>query len=87
MTTSALNLNEEEFLQLPWDDSIKKKLKEIIDCSDYKVLCAIHEENKLKAVGFEEKLEDYPENCVGLYFLPDLNLQGLSRTQKSSSFS
>ena len=26
----TLGLNEEEFLQLPWKDSIKKKLKEIV---------------------------------------------------------
>ena len=76
LTVTTLNLTEEKFLELPWDDSIRKKLKEIIHGDDYKVLCAVHDKNKLKAVGFKERLEDYPENCVGLYFVP-------SRTQKA----
>ena len=81
--TELLQLTQNEFLDLPWSESIRQRLKETIDCSDYEVITAIHEENKLKAVGFEEIPETYPENVVGLYVLPTVLLDGLSRTQKA----
>ena len=83
MTTSTLDLSEQEFLDLPWKDSIKEKLKDLINCSDYKVLCAVLEDNKLKAVGFQEFPDSYPEETVGMFHLPDVSLVGLSKTQKA----
>ena len=78
-----LELTEQEFLELPWNESIRQRLKETIDCSDYKVLTAIHEDNKLRAVGFTEELESLPENTVGYFNMPEVSLEGLSRTQKA----
>ena len=83
MTTSTLDLSEQEFLDLPWKISIKEKLKDLINCSDYKVLCAVLSDDKLKAVGFQELPDSYPEETVGMFHLPDVSLVGLSKTQKA----
>nr|BDD47862.1 hypothetical protein 34 [Burkholderiaceae bacterium] len=80
---NTLELTEQEFVELPWKESIRERIKEIIDCSDFKVLCALHEDNKLKAVGFEEKPEVFPKSVVGIHYLPEISLQNLSRTQKA----
>ena len=83
MTTSTLDLSEQEFIDLPWKDSIREKLKDLINCSDYKVLCAVLSDDKLKAVGFQELPDSYPEETVGMFHLPDVSLVGLSKTQKA----
>ena len=66
---NTLKLTEQEFLDLPWKDSIREKLKDLIECSDYKVLCAVLEDNKLKAVGFNELPDNYPDEMVGMFHL------------------
>ena len=83
MTTSTLDLSEQEFIDLPWKDSIREKLKDLIKCSDYKVLCAVLEDNKLKAVGFQELPDSFPNETVGMFHLPHISLKGLSKTQKA----
>lgn len=80
---SPLELTEQEFIDLPWIPTIRQRIKELIDCSDFRVIVAIHQENKLKAIGFHEIPEQFPDETVGLFLLPDIRLDNLSRTQKA----
>ena len=80
---NALKLTQQEFIDLPWTEKKRQRIKEIIDCSNFLVLTAIHRDNDLKLFAFEELPESFDDDTVGLFYLPEVSLKGLSRTQKA----
>jgi len=80
---NVLKLTQQEFIDLPWSEKKRQRIKEIIDCSDFLVLAANHRNNDLKLFAFLEIPESFDDDTVGLFYLPEISLKGLSKTQKA----